>query len=539
MKKLLPLFAALPIMALAQTPNIGEFTSVEPVSQQATNQIFELPSTHTFQKLFQRGLLPGTGDTDADNFDFTGFIPNEGSSTSGWLSINHETSPGGVSLLTLDLDLEEGLWNVGEVRTVDFTAIESTVRNCSGGVTPWETVVTSEESIDANDANGDGYFDIGWQVEIDPRTGAIKDYDNDGTPDKVWRMGNMSHENFVVNDNGTIAYEGADMGSTGFVYRYVLDEPNNLQNGALYVLSINAEEITEATSARWIPIPNETPEECNNVLSVAEGLGATNFNGVEDVEVGPDGFIYFTAKGTDRVYRFTDVAAEETEIPSFQIHIDNVAYTIEHVNGSTDVNFQDPDNLDFDNQGNLYILQDGGNNYIWVTGPEHTKDNPDIRIFANTPGASESTGITFTPDGKFMFISIQHPGQFNLTPVTDAAGNVVQYFEDITVVVARKEVLGQQQTTNINDFKSFQKQIKVLPNPVAGNTLKIAMPEGMTGLAEAVIIDNNGRVLVNEIFNVSNSEQAQTLDIGTLAAGSYTAIVRFNDLKFAANFIRK
>ena len=535
MKKLLPLLGLLPLTLAAQ--NIGDFESVEPAIQQSRVQILEIPSTHTFQKLFQRDLIPLPGGITVDNFDFTGYIPSEGSSILGTLSINHETSPGGVTLLSLSFDTLDNLWNVGNNRAVDFSGVQGTVRNCSGGVTPWETVVTSEESIDANDGNGDGYYDIGWQVEIDPITGEIKDYDQDGKADKIWKMGNMSHENFAVNPAGTYAYEGADMGSTGFVYKYVLSTPNDLSDGLLYVLKLDTSEITLATSATWVAIPYSTPEECNTVLTAAEALGATNFNGVEDVEVGPDGYIYFTAKGTDRVYRFT--ATDSEEIEHFEIFIDNVEYYIHHGADSSLVNFQDPDNLAFDKQGNLYIQQDGGNNYLWVTSPQHSKDNPDIRIFANTPAGSESTGITFSPDGRFMFLSIQHPTQSNVTPVGDAAGSQVQFNEDITVVIARKEVLGSEATTGINDMLWEQPQMRVIPNPVVGNELKLEVPAGFAGKAEFSLISQEGRMLQQEIKRLSGTKEMMSLNIQDLPSGQYVAIVRINDIKISASFIRQ
>ena len=47
-------------------------------------------------------------------------------------------------------------------------------------------------------------------------------------------MGIMNHENVVVNNAGTIAYYGED-GGTHMVYKFVMDTPNNLSSGNLYV----------------------------------------------------------------------------------------------------------------------------------------------------------------------------------------------------------------------------------------------------------------------------------------------------------------
>ena len=51
---------------------------------------FHLPDTHTFQYIIEHGDSIDIGGTMDDNFDFTGYVPINGSSTSGYLSINHE-----------------------------------------------------------------------------------------------------------------------------------------------------------------------------------------------------------------------------------------------------------------------------------------------------------------------------------------------------------------------------------------------------------------------------------------------------------------
>src|SRR5690606_37410428 len=96
------------------------------------------------------------------------------------------------------------VWNVTNNVPVDFGPVNGTGRNCSGTVTPWNTIVTSEETLPTVDANNDGYQDIGWHVEIDPATASIREFG--GTPQKLWRMGRMSHENLVVAADRKTAY---------------------------------------------------------------------------------------------------------------------------------------------------------------------------------------------------------------------------------------------------------------------------------------------------------------------------------------------
>lgn len=530
MKVISTLFA-LAILLNANSQSIGEFESVTPVQTQNLNFSLEIPSTHIFQRIIQRGDASALG-LDADNYDFTGYVANAGSSTSGIVALNHETSPGGVSLISVEFDAEDNLWKVDSVRLVDFEGVAGTVRNCSGGVTSWGTSITSEESMSTDDVNNDGHFDIGWQVEIDPITGKVMDYDQDGTPDKLYEMGNFSHENIVVSTDGSVVYEGADMGGNGYVYKFVPDSAKQLHIGNLYALQLNNEDITQATSAQWIQIPNKTATERNNTVALAEASGATNFNGVEDVEIGPDGFVYFTAKGTDRVYRFKE-GNTLNQVESFNIHIDNVEYDID---GAATM-FQDPDNLAFDNEGNLYILQDGGNNYIWVTGPNHSLENPDIRIFANTPSGSEATGITFTPDGKFMFLSIQHPNPFNFIPTVDAAGNSVNFTDDITLVIGRKEALGSD-ATGIKNRQNSTSELSIFPNPVAATSKLTVNNTSSATQAQLTIIGLNGKLQSTNSVSLTKGINHLSLPVEKLTTGQYAALLRIDGKTLSIPFVK-
>lgn len=50
-----------------------------------------------------------------------------------------------------------------------------------------------------------------------------------------------------------------------------------------------------------------------------------------------------------------------------ETYVVNTSYDIEHENGTTSANWgYGNDNLAFDGDGNLWVFQDGGNNYIWL-----------------------------------------------------------------------------------------------------------------------------------------------------------------------------
>ena len=102
------------------------------------------------------------------------------------------------------------------------------------------------------------------------------------------------------------------------------------------------------------------------------------------------------------------------------------------------------DNLTFDNDGNLYLLQDGGNNMIYFlkNGFDEATANSIVQmsVFMRTPNGAEPTGMTFTPDGKYAFISIQHPNSVHTVAQTDATGNDFIWNVSRTIIVARKRI---------------------------------------------------------------------------------------------------
>jgi secreted PhoX family phosphatase len=81
--------------------------------------------------------------------------------------------------------------------------------------------------------------------------------------------------------------------------------------------------------------------------------------------------------------------------------------------------FGSPDNLGFDATGNLWIVTDGDqpggkNNGAYVC-PTSGPSRGDLRQFMSAPIGAEVCGCEFTPDGRTLFISVQHPGEGGTT----------------------------------------------------------------------------------------------------------------------------
>lgn len=490
--------------------HIGCFTSINPTTQ--TNVLI-MPTEQRFQMLFKEGstYMDGSG-TVSGNHDFTGYIPSLGTDASkiGHLSVNHENNPGGVSIVNINLNSNASnpLWDVTNSRKVDLynTNLVTTIRNCSGGVTPWRTVVTAEENTTAGDANNDGYQDVGWLVEINPNTASVVDYDNNGTKDKLFAMGRMNHENVAVSNDGTVAYYGED-GGTHCVYKFVPTVANNLSAGNVYVLKLDkalSDDEPSSATATWIQVPNTTQTDRNNLASNAGALGGTNFNGVEDCEIGPDGMIYFASKGKNRVYRFKD---NGTTISNFETFVGAMTYPIQTNSGIVNEAWLDGnDNLAFDDKGNLWVVQDGGRNYIWVVRPNHKQTNPQVLIHSSVPAGAEPTGLTFTPDFKYGFFSVQHPDNTNIAQA-DASGSNVQFNASAALVFSHEDNLGQQPLSS----ESFGNAngIKIYPNPTNG-IVTLGFNEISGSEIQINVYDFVGRKLIDKKANTSLSK---TLEI--------------------------
>jgi len=489
-----------PAAADSGVPNknkIGSFISVKPTGQTST---IVIPSeTHTFQLLAKSGVTRYTngGGTMPGNNDFTAFIGKNGSSKEGYLTVNQENNPGGVSILDVHLNELANVWEVNAVRKVDFSPLVKTDRNCSGGITPWGTLITSEESTNSGDANADGYQDVGWQVEIDPVSGKIVDQDGDGKPDKLWAMGRMNHENIAISSDKVTIYQAEDGGSSG-VYKFVANEPGKLSEGTLYILK---QDSATATTGVWVKVPNATKADRNNVFNTGKSLG-TNWRNPEDIEFGPDGKMYFTSKGTGTIWRFKD---NGTTVSGIEAWVTRKLYNVNYGDGTQAEDWGTGiDNLTFDGEGNLWALQDGGRNNLWIIRPEHTPENPKVELFMTTPQGSEPTGLTFSPDFKYGFVSIQHPDEANTTVVKDAAGNDVVFNSASTIVFSRKQFLGKELG---NNKVAATEIVNVFPNPfLDGTNIKLNMPEQ----AQVVL----------EVYNMQGG-LISTLANGQLEAGEH------------------
>ena len=322
------------------------------------------------------------------------------------------------------------------------TTVIGTHSNCSGGITPWKTFLTCEENYDQfygeterlNDGSTyhrpsafgwENFYKYppehyGWVVEIDPKNGAVQ---------KHIALGRFAHECctlFQLKDKRVVAYSGDDSNDQ-HLYKFVSSKPNSLKEGTLYVADTN--------NGKWIsldwanqPLLKKAFENQTEVLirarEAAKLLGATELNRPEDIEIDPitgSVFVSLTNNKPKGDFHGSILKIEEENNEHDSLNFSASVYMA----GGGENGFSCPDNLAFDLSGNLWMTTDMSgsvmnkeewpymafkNNSLFVI-PRIGKDAGKVIRVANAPRDAEFTGPWFSPDGKTLFLSVQHPGE--------------------------------------------------------------------------------------------------------------------------------
>lgn len=303
---------------------------------------------------------------------------------------------------------------------------------------------------------------FGWVVEIDP-------WNPEQAPVKRTALGRFKHEGATVKltpDGRAVVYMGDDE-RFEYIYKFVTRDryrpgsPNNvnlLDDGTLYVARFD-----DDGHGRWLPLrhgenyPNGGLTAANGFTSqgavaircrqAADIAGATKMDRPEWIAVSPkDGEVYVTL--TNNSTRGTAGApAPDSANPRPENSFGHIVRWREKDGNAAATSFEwdifalagDPQNPDSNKQGNIngdpYGSPDGlwfdPSGRLWIQtdvstsvlnkGEHANLGNNQIlvadvhggatRRFLTGPKGCELTGITTTPDGKTLFVNIQHPGE--------------------------------------------------------------------------------------------------------------------------------
>ena len=331
-----------------------------------------------------------------------------------------------------------------------------------------------------NEPNG-----FGWMVEIDP-------FDPNSVPVKRTHLGRFAHEGVVfapaVPGKPVVCYSGDDA-RFEYIYKFVSARPYDpatasgalLDEGTLYAAKFNADGTGEwlalAPGHNGLTPANGFADLADilvNTRLAADRAGATKLDRPEWGTVDPrTGEVYFAlTNNTSRteaqvdpvnprarnqfgqIVRWTESRGEHAAT-TFRWDLFVVAGDVGTSRGANgralaaDSIFACPDGLWFDAEGRLWIqtdmgesemnrgdLKPMGNNQMLAADPR----TGEIRRFLVGPKGQEITGVITTPDGRTMFVNVQHPGA-TTSPADFAAGKYVSNWPDGGAAVPRSATL--------------------------------------------------------------------------------------------------
>lgn len=298
-------------------------------------------------------------------------------------------------------------------------SLGGTELNCAGGATPWQTWLSCEEVFSGPGA-GNRAFDIptrekrhGYVFEVPALASSA------GAPVALKDMGRFEHEAAAVDPRTGIVYLTEDK-HRSLLYRFVPKEPRRLSKGGrLQALAVAAQPACDTRNwdsrrrfptgkwfeTAWIDL-DDVDSERNDLRIRGHAAGAARFARGEGL-CHAAGEMAFTCTigGADRlgqIFRYRPSRAEGQ--PNERGNPGHLQLLAESTSGST---LRNPDNITLAPWGDLLVCEDTADHCglvgVTATGRFYpVADNPYT--------TSELAGVTFSPDGRVLFVNIQHDG---------------------------------------------------------------------------------------------------------------------------------
>lgn len=379
--------------------------------------VLDLPEGFSYRVLSQLGETMDDGEAVPDQADGMGcFDIGDGKLA---LVRNHEIMPNGENGVTVGpaydtlarslIALPGGTTTIildADTLAVDrqYRSLVGTIRNCAGGVTPWNTWLTCEEStVTVEQAGGRINQNHGYVFEVPADSGGVVD------PVPLRAMGRFNHEAACVDPRTGIVYMTEDRGDS-LLYRFIPEERGNLAaGGTLQALVLQGVQDTRNSDTAaiavgqqfggsWITLDDvEAPADDLRQRGAAQG--AAIFARGEGIWMG-EGEMYFTATsggaaGEGQIFRLQPITNGPDLLELFYESDDASEYSF-------------GDNLCIAPFGDLVVCEDQYgetvDNHLRLITPEG-----DAHAFARLRLQTEPAGACFSPDGRTLFVNVYSP----------------------------------------------------------------------------------------------------------------------------------
>lgn len=281
-----------------------------------------------------------------------------------------------------------------------FSSLTGTFVNCAGGITPWGSWITSEETVAGT---GAGWLkNHGYNFEVPASANGPV------TAVPLKEMGRFAHEAVAVDPATGIVYQTEDRNPSGF-YRYIPNVQGNLAaGGKLEMLAVTGapqydtrrgQTVGVVLQATWVPIatPNSDAPTISSGFVFNQGfaLGGAQFARLEGCWYG-DGGVYFNSTSggevnAGQIFKYTPTSANAGELVMI------------YESPSLGV-LKNPDNVCVSPRGGIVLCEDSsGTNFVRGLTPAGEV----FDFVRNNINDAEWAGACFSPQGETLFVNIQ------------------------------------------------------------------------------------------------------------------------------------